>query len=82
MAVVVAILEGREAAEGHRMSSVEFCFSPGDCVLIIVCGVNYRGRVSDCRMTHGGRVYCVEYVDDTGSFKDGVFREDELRLLA
>ena len=55
-----------------------FKFLPGDMVWIIICGVNFRGRVVDCRLTHGGHTYCVDYVNDAADFKDGVFREDEI----
>lgn len=56
----------------------EFAYAPLDYVRISVFGVNYRGRVMKCSALHGGREYFVEYVNDTGDFKDGTFLADEL----
>ena len=58
----------------------EFAYAPLDYVRISVFGVNYRGRVMKCSALHGGREYLVEYVNDTGDFKDGTFLADELTL--
>lgn len=55
-----------------------FAFIPGAWVVITFCGVNYNGRVSKCARAFGGNEYTVEYVNDTGDFKEGVFQEDEL----
>ena len=56
----------------------EFAYAPLDYVRISVFGVNYRGRVMKCSALHNGREYFVEYVNDTGDFKDGTFLADEL----
>ena len=57
---------------------IEFAYAPLDYVRISVFGVNYRGRVMKCSALHNGHEYFVEYVNDTGDFKDGTFLADEL----
>lgn len=59
----------------------KFRFSPRDWVLIVFAGLNYRGRISKCILyAHNEQGYWVEYINDTGDFKEGEFKEDELSL--
>lgn len=56
-------------------------FKPLDWVILTFCGVNYRGRISRAHIgPNDDYTYTVEYVNDTGDFKSGDFRADELKV--
>ena len=64
------------------MSATTFKFDPGEWVVITFAGVNYKGRVSECKLrANNTHSYEVEFVNDSGDFKSGYFSEDEIERL-
>ena len=62
------------------MNAYDFKFRPRDWVKITFGGVNYRGRIVQCKWAAAGSSYQVEYVNDCAEFKEGEFLGDELEL--
>ena len=56
----------------------EFSFRPLDWVYVTFGGLNYRGRIEECRWKQGKDAYWVAYVDDRGEIKTNEFNRDEL----
>ena len=55
-----------------------FGFIPGSWVVVTFCGINYRGRIEECRWKQGKDAYWVAYVDDRAEIKTNEFSHDEL----
>ena len=57
---------------------VDFEYYPGEYVTISMFGLNYPGRIFDCRIQDGNVVrYSVNYVFD-GKITNDIFDEDDL----
>lgn len=58
-----------------------FSFAPMEWVVVTFCGLNYRGRVEECRWKENKDAYWVAYVGDGGDIKTNEFSRDELSAI-